>query len=104
MLNDKNYVDEMNLLIENFLSSLDEDSDYQLEWELLKLKIKDFTINYSKLKSTTRRNDLAKLYCKLNEVDKQLANDPQNLDLLQKRQKLTMDIKLQEDYKTHAAK
>ena len=39
---------------DNHTAGLDSKSDNQLEWELLKVKIKDFTRNYSKQKSISQ--------------------------------------------------
>ena len=51
LLNDPKYVSEMNSLIQDFTSEIVEHTDYQMEWELLKLKIKSHTISYSKMKN-----------------------------------------------------
>ena len=51
----------MNTVIDNHTAGLDSKSDNQLEWELLKVKIKDFTRNYSKQKSNLNRNTLAEI-------------------------------------------
>ena len=63
-------VNQMNTVTDNHTAGLDSKSDdgldsksdNQLEWELLKVKIKDFTRNYSKQKSIHNRNTLAELY------------------------------------------
>ena len=53
LLKDSIFVNHMNTVIDNHTAGLDSKSDNQLEWELLKVKIKDFTRNYSKQKSIT---------------------------------------------------
>ena len=67
----------MNTVTDNHAAGLDSKSDNQLEWELLMVKIKDFTRNYSKQKSIHNRNTLAELYGKLNDTDSALAANPE---------------------------
>ena len=51
LLKDLAYVHRINTLIDNHTAGLENKSDYQIEWELLKVKIRDFTRSYSKQKS-----------------------------------------------------
>ena len=37
----------INTLIDNHAAGLENKSDYQIEWELLKVKMRDFTRSYS---------------------------------------------------------
>ena len=62
----------MNTVIDNHTAGLDSKSDNQLEWELIKVKIKDFTRNYSKQKSIHNRTTQAELYGKLNSLSPKL--------------------------------
>ena len=75
LLKDSIFVNQMNTVIGNHTASLDSKSDNQLEWELLKVKIKDFTRNYSKQKSIHNRSTLAELYGKLNDIDLPLTQN-----------------------------
>ena len=60
LLEDIEYVDEMNNLIESFTG---DGVDSQTEWELLKINITEFTCNYSKRKHEERK----KKDCESNE-------------------------------------
>jgi len=77
LLKDSIFVNQMNTVTDNYAAGLDSKLDNQLEWELLMVKIHDFTRNYSKQKSIHNRNTLAELYGKLNDTDSALAANPE---------------------------
>ena len=87
---------------DNHTASLDSKSDNQLEWELLKVKIKDFTRNYSKQKSVHNRNTLAELYGKLNDTDSALAVNPECVATKNQRDQVKIKIQLLEQQKSRA--
>lgn len=93
LINDSIFVKELNELIENF-----ENNDYepQIKWDLCKLKIKEFCIQYGKKKSMLRRNLHQELLVQLNEVDNTLANDPFNKDLVSRREAIRLELELYE--------
>ena len=90
----------MNTVIDN-TAGLDSKSDNQLEWELLKVKIKHFIRNYSKQKSLHNRNTLAELYGKLN--DSALAANPECVATQNQRDQVKIKIELLEQQKSRAA-
>ena len=93
----------MNAAIDNHTAGLDCKSDNQLEWELLKVKIKDFTRNYSKQKSIHNRNTLAELYGKPNNTDSALATNPECVATQNQRDQAKIKIELLEQLKSRAA-
>lgn len=59
LLEDQEYVKQINNLVGNFAADLQSDnSEPQLTWELCKIEIKGYTINYSKLKCKERKDNL----------------------------------------------
>ena len=70
------YVNQINTLIDNHTAGLENKLDYQIEWELLQVKIKDFTRGCTKQKSIHNRNTLLKLYSELNDTDSAPAVNP----------------------------
>ena len=50
--------------------------DEQTKWDLCKIKIREMSILCSKMKAKNNKNDISKLRERLNEVDKILAQDP----------------------------
>ena len=48
LLKDLAYVSQINTLIDNHAAGLENKFDYQIQWELLKVKIRDFTRSCSK--------------------------------------------------------
>ena len=93
----------MNTVIDNHTAGLDSKSHNQLEWELLQVKIKDFTRNYSKQKSIHNRNTLAELYGKLNNTDSALAANPEYVAIQNQRDQIKIKTELLEQQKSRAA-
>ena len=103
LLKDLAYVHRINTLIDNHTAGLENKSDYQIEWELLKVKIRDFTRSYSKQKSIHNKNTLLKLYSELNDSDSTLAANPACVAAQSKRDQIKIKIKLFEQHKSRAA-
>ena len=103
LLNDIDYVNQVNTLIDEYVHEITDEADYQMEWEMLKVKIKTFTSNYSKLKSAKRRNLLVKMYDELDTVEKELARNPDRVTLHSKRIKIKLEIELAEQHRVRAA-
>ena len=102
LLKDTIFVNQMNTVTDNHTAGLDSKSDNQLEWELLKVKIKDFTRNYSKQKSVHNRNTLAELYGKLNDTDSALAANPEYVTTQNQRDQVKIKIELLQQQKSRA--
>ena len=102
LLKDTIFVNQMNTVTDNHAAGLDSKSDNQLEWELQKVKIKDFTRNYSKQKSIHNRNTLAELYGKLNDTDSALAVNPECVTTKNQRDQVKIKIQLLEQQKSRA--
>ena len=92
----------INTLIDNHAASLENKSDYQIEWELLKVKIRDFTRSYSKQKSIHNKNTLLKLYSELNDSDSTLAANPARVAAQSKRDQIKIKIELFDQQKSRA--
>ena len=101
LLNDSNFITEMNMLIRTFLHE-NVDNDPIMTLELLKIKTRETAIQYSKRKATAKRNQLAKLYCDLNTLEVNLANTPNCQELKEKvaRTKIQLEIIEQERLKS----
>ena len=93
----------MNTVIDNHTAGLDSKSDNQLEWELLKVKIKEFTRNYGKQKSIHNRNSLAVMYGKPNDTDSALVANPECVATQNQRDQVKIKIELLEQQKSCAA-
>jgi hypothetical protein len=93
----------MNDLIEKYIKETDEASDIQNQWELLKITIRDYTIDYSKLKNINRAKEVNRLYDELNNYDTILANTPDSKEILNKRDQVKLKLELYEQSKARAA-
>ena len=91
----------MNTLIDSFVR--DNDLDYQTLWELLKVKMKEFSIGYSKQISLERKNTRLQLYVELNDLDTALAADPQCTVTRGKHEHTKLKLELLEEHKARAA-
>ena len=88
----------MNNVIDNFLlENINENPVIKLE--LLKIKVREESIQFSKLLAMQRRNDKINLYHNLNECESALSKDPDNIELLTKCNKLKLDIEIMEQNK-----
>ena len=104
LLKEQTYLDIINELIEDFekdnrYSNLDGD----IRWDLLKLKIKDETINYSKARAVRKRNDTIQLQLKLDSIDELLAQYPDKTSFIQAKQQTSIELELLEQEKTRSA-
>ena len=87
-----------------FLKNLKKDNidlDEQMKWDLCKIKIREFCIQYSKRKKRSQRSRYLKLQEDLDKADAALAADPQNSELLKHRERIRMKMEI---YAVHEAK
>ena len=93
LLDDNNFVTDMKQLIREFLDeNRDNDPIYTLE--LLKVKMREKSTMYSKMKSFEKRNRLASLYSDFNMCEEKLATNPncQHLQASRERTKTQIEI------------
>lgn len=90
-LTDPDFLDEMNKNLNNWVKNEDA-VDEQEQWELCKLKIKQFCSDFGKEKARKRRNDILDLQIQLKKIEKQCGEEPENETLqdvlLKTKQKL----------------
>ena len=73
LVNDNNYRDLLDINIKSWLEEFKDVVDKRVLWDLLKYKIRQFTINYSKTKARDRR-------AKVNELEEKLQNCTEKCD------------------------
>ena len=85
LVNDNNYRDLLVKNIKSWLEEFKEVVDKRVFWDLLKYKIRQFTINYSKTKARNRRAKVNELEEKLQNCTKKYDKDPsrQNVEDLE---------------------
>lgn len=93
LLQDKIFVQKMNAVIDNFLTQNANETPVQ-KWELLKLKLKNESMQYSKSLAVKRRNNSIILHNKLDTCEAALALDPNNKDLQRKCHNLKLEIEV----------
>ena len=86
LLEDDTYIELISSSLEVWLKEFDDIHDKQLLWDLVKYKIRQTTISYSKRKAKVRRNKLVELESKLKESELLCASHPseKNLEDLEK--------------------
>ena len=72
LLNDAQYVNGMNRELELTLNAMKEKESYKEKWEYIKIRIKRFSINYSKNKTCEEKVVIANLSEKVNEYEARL--------------------------------
>ena len=102
LLKDTRFVSYMNNVIEEYIAE-QKDENPEILWELLKHKIKNESIRYSKNIAINKRNRLIELYANLNGCDTALANNPDNQELQHEREQLKFKIDLFEQERTKSA-
>ena len=104
LLKDVTFVNLMNDLIGTYATEGDySDYDEQMRWEILKLKIKDFSIVYSKNKATKKRCELTYLRHELNELDRALAGTPDCVATLARRNAVKVKLEVAEQHAARAS-
>ena len=85
LVNDNNYCDLLDTNIKSWLEEFKDVVDRRVLWDLLKYKIRQLTISYSKTKARNRRAKLNELEEKLQNCTKKCDNDPsrQNVEDLE---------------------
>ena len=86
LLEDDTYVDLISSSRDVWLKEFEDIHDKQLLWDLVKYKIRQTTISYSKGKAKERRNKLAEVESKLKESEMLCATHPteKNIEDLEK--------------------
>ena len=95
LLDNDLFVNKMNSIIDTFLTENVEQNPV-LKLELLKLKLKEESIQFSKLLATKRRNNEVDLYQKLDICETALAKDPDNLERQVECKKIKFEIEILE--------
>ena len=83
-LKDQDFVTRMNSILDTFSrdAAARATTNSQDTWEMLKLEIRNFCIDYSKTKCCEERNEHIKLRLALRNLDKKLSDDPNNTEII----------------------
>ena len=102
LLDDKEYVSLINMKYPLWNDEFKENNDPRLFWDLMKYRIRQESISYSKLKAKERRSKMAVLESKLNDCQKMCDQDPspENMNMFEV---LKTEFELQNDYITQGA-
>ena len=84
LLNDNEYVTTTKAFINGYEG---EEADDQMNFEMLKIKIKERTICYSKSKNKNNRLERQTLYTELNNLDKYISDRPNDIEAQKKERK-----------------
>ena len=97
LLKDKNFITMMNQTIENYHQNNVNRLDKQMKWELLKLEIKQKAINFGKIRKRQQSKQAEKLYAQLDEYDRTLGENPDNEEIIEKRNRIKLEVEIIED-------
>ena len=76
LLEDKNFVEELNENIEKYKEKYGYLDDKRLYWEMIKMEIRSFTLFFSKRRSKQRRNEEELLQSELCNLQRKVGEDP----------------------------
>ena len=97
LLKDPNFLTMMNQTIENYNLNNLHVTDAQMKWELLKLEIKQKSINFGIIRKRQQNKHAESLYAQLDECDKILGHSPENAETIEKRNKIKLELEIIED-------
>ena len=104
LLKEQNYLDTINLLVDQFENDAQyRNLDPDIRWDLLKLKIKEETISYSKARASKKRNHLIRLQVDLDAIDKLLAKHPDEHRFVRQRQKILVELEILQNDKIRSS-
>ena len=85
MIDDENYVIAINQKIPEWLGEFKEVIDNRVLWDLIKYRVRQFTMHYAKEKAHKRRQELVQIEISLRQAEERLAIDPSepNLEILE---------------------
>jgi len=81
LLDDENYVKLINQKIPEHVEEFKEVTDRRVLWDLIKYRIRQFTMKYSKEKARKRREDLLTIETSLKRCEEACSVDPSELNL-----------------------
>ena len=94
-LKDNTFVEKMNVRLETLSREMNDiDDDTCSKWENYKTQIKQFCIEYGKVKSNQNINELLQLQGELQTLEEFCSRDPQNGDVLTKREHVKHKLEL----------
>lgn len=102
LLKDKQYVHKINSVIDTYLDENKQENPEQ-KWELLKIKINEETIRFSKQRAVFNKNKQIDTYNKLESCESDLAREPDNVTLLRKREELKIHLEIHEQERLKSA-
>ena len=76
LLEEKNFVEELNENIEKYKEKYGYLDDKRLYWEMIKMEIRSFTLFFSKRRSKQRRNEEELLQSELCNLQRKVGEDP----------------------------
>ena len=82
LLEHKEYVQKMCENIPTFIEKYRDVSDLGLKWDVIKMEIKSFTVQYSKRKARSEKDKEKQLLIKLNDLQEKLCSSRNDRNLL----------------------
>ena len=82
LLKDEKYISAIKLNIPIFKKKYEETQDLGLKWELIKMEIRGFTIQYSKRKAKKHRDEEKILYQEVNTLQAKAEKNPHDRNII----------------------
>ena len=104
LLSDHEYIAKMNEKIDTFLETQEIDFDNPVErLEMLKLMVKNKTMEYCKTKSILTKNREKEISTEIKALDSSFINNPNNIDIYNQLQNKKKELEIIQVHKTRGA-
>ena len=94
LLKDLEYVEGIHGIIDKSMETVTENTDYQMLWDNCKIKIREYSIRYSKKKAQNRKNNQVELRKRLDALHVQTSQNPDDTDLVDEMERVKMEMDL----------
>jgi len=92
LLEDKEYVEKMYESISALIEKYKDVTDLGLKWDVIKMEIRSFTVQYSKRRARSEKDKENQLLIKLNDLQEKLCSSRNDLNLLNDYYTLTAKL------------
>ncbi len=102
LLKDEDYISIVKSIIDQYKKEYEYVDNKGLKWDLIKMEIRKFTIDYSKTQASLKRDYSKEIQLQLNKIEIQMSESP-SLELTTKYEELQSDLNNIELEKTNGA-
>ena len=92
VLNEENYRDRVQKIIRDTISEYMHQVDKMLTWELVKIRVKEFSIHYCSMRNKQKENEVKHLESKINTLDQEIQTSCDAEEMIAERKLLKQQL------------